>query len=338
MRVIACARYGPPDVLHWAEMPRPDPGPYELRVRVVATTVNSADWRVRALALPPGFGPLGRLALGLRGPRQRVLGSEFAGVVDAVGPKVRHYRPGDRVFGFPGGRMGCHAEYLCVAEDGPVALVPPGLDMDCAAALCFGGSTMLDFYRRARLQTGEHVLVNGAAGTVGTAAVQLARHQGARVTAVCSAARADALRALGADHVIDYQHTDFAQQGARYDVIVDCAGTAGPSRSLAALAPGGRLLLVLASLPDLLQAAWRGRATGRRVVAGPVSERPDDVHTLARLATEGVYRPVIDAVLPWSEFREAHARVEAGHKHGSIVLRVGPLDRMPATGHKGGFA
>lgn len=326
MRAIVCPRYGAPEVLEWAELPTPTPAPHELRVRVLATTVNSADWRVRACALPPGFGLLGRLALGWHGPRQPVLGTEFAGIVDAVGPAVQRFRVGDAVFGYPGGRMGCHAEFVCVADHGPVAHVPQRLGMEHAAAMCFGGSTMLGFYRRARLAAGERVLVLGASGTVGTAAVQLARIQGAQVTAACSVPRMALMRRLGAQQCLDRHALDTAREAARYDVAVDCHGGRGIAPLLELLAPGGRLLLLTASLGELLQAPWRGRLRGRRVIAGPVEERVDDVPALARLAALGLYTPVVGAVLPWGEFRQAHARVEDGHKCGSLVLRVGPLD------------
>ncbi|GAA4423582.1 NAD(P)-dependent alcohol dehydrogenase [Acidovorax lacteus] len=334
MRAIVCTRYGAPDVLEWADLPTPEPAPHELRVRVLTTTVNSADWRVRARALPPGFGLLGRLALGWRGPRRPVLGSEFAGIVDAVGPAVRRFRVGDAVFGFSGGRMGCHAEYVCVAEHGPVAAIPQRLGLEHAAAMCFGGSTMLDFYRRARLGAGEHVLVLGASGTVGTAAVQLARILGARVTAACSAPRRALMHRLGAQQCIDPHAEPMAQQTERYDVVVDCHGGRGVVPLLQLLNPGGRLLLLTATLAELLAAPWLGRLQGLRVVAGPAEERADDVQELARLSALGLYTPVVGAVLPWSAFREAHARVEDGHKCGSLVLRVEPLDDATAPIHK----
>lgn len=334
MRAIVCPRYGAPEVLEWAELPLPEPAPHELRVRVLTTTVSSADWRVRACALPPGFGLLGRLALGWHGPRQPVLGTEFAGIVDAVGPAVQRFRVGDTVFGYPGGRMGCHAEFVCVAESGPVAQVPQRLGLEHAAAMCFGGSTMLDFYHRARLAAGERVLVLGASGTVGTAAVQLARVQGAHVTAACSRPRMALLRRLGAHECLDREALDLAQQAGRHDVVVDCHGGRGIGTLLPLLARRGRLLLLTASLAELLQAPWRGRLRGVRVIAGPVEERADDVPALARLAALGLYTPVVGAVLPWADFRQAHARVEDGHKCGSLVLRVGPVDGTAPPLHK----
>lgn len=332
VKVIECTRYGTPEALQWAERPMPRPGSHELLVRLVATTVNSGDWRVRTLHLPPGFGPLGRLALGLRRPRQPVLGTEFAGVVEDTGVLACRFRPGDRVFGFTGSRMGCHAEYLCMDEYGPVAPTPPQLGCEQAAALCFGGSTMLHYYRRASLNAGDHVLVIGASGTVGSAAVQLARNQGARVTAVCNAVHAPLMQRLGALHTIDPARHDFTALGERYDVVVDCVGTFPIDDMLGVLAPGGRLLLLAAGLGDVLRAPVLGRTRGLRVMAGPAHERASDVAELAALAARGEFIPVIDSVFPWAEFRQAHARVESRRKVGTVVLRVGGLaPAQPST-------
>lgn len=323
MRAVVCERYGGPEVLALRELPTPTPKADEILVRVRATTVSSGDWRVRSLNLPPGFGPFGRLALGWRRPRQPILGTELAGDVVAVGAQVSRFKPGDAVFAFPGSRQGCHVEFKCLAADGAVALKPPRLSYEQAAALSFGGATMLDFFDRAALRRGEHVLVNGASGAVGTAAVQLARHAGARVTAVCSAANAALVRSLGAERVVDYTREDFTKLGATYDVIVDAAGTAPYARSAPVLAPGGRLVLVLASLGELLRAPWHAwRSGGRRVIAGPAAERPEYAQRLRELALAGHFVQVIDRVYAFDEMRAAHTYVDQGHKKGSVVVRV----------------
>ena len=305
------------------ELPKPVPARDELLIRVCATTVSSADWRLRSLSMPAGFGPMARIAFGIRRPRQPILGSELAGEVEAVGAEVTAFKPGDKVFAFPGGRLGCYTEYRCVAAAGPVAIMPANLSFEQAAALCFGGSTMLDFYRRAALQGGERVLVNGASGAVGTAAVQLAKHFGAHVTGVCSTANVELLRSLGADQVLDYTREDFARSGQTFDVIVDTAGTAPFSRCARALAPGGRLLLVLASLPDLLKAPWVGMTHTQKVIAGPAAERVEYVQRLAQLAAAGRFTPVIDRCYPFDQMREAHRYVDSGRKRGNVVVRVG---------------
>lgn len=323
MKAIACKRYGPPEVLEFIELPKPTPADDEILIRVRATTVSSGDCRVRSLSLPRGFGPLGRLALGLRGPRQAILGTELAGDVESVGRTVTSFKPGDAVFAFPGGRMGAYVEYKCMPGDGAVARKPPRLSYEQAAALSFGGSTMLDFFRRAALRSGERVLINGASGAVGTAAIQLAKNAGANVTAVCSGAKLELVRAIGADEAIDYTRDDFTRSGKRFDVIVDLAGTAPFSRSSACLSQGGRLLLVLADLSSVLLAPWHSLTSGKRVVAGPAAERVAYLHQLAELAEAGRLLPVIDRVVPFEEMVAAHRYVDQGHKSGNVVVTVG---------------
>lgn len=322
MKAVLCSRYGPPEVLRLVDLPEPVPKDCELLIKVRATTVSTADWRIRSLTMPAGFGPFGRLAFGFRCPRQPILGTELAGDVVAVGRVVTRFQPGDPVFAFPGAAMGAHAEYLCLPEEGPVVSKPANLDYAQAAALSFGGATMLDFFRRAALRSGERVLVNGASGAVGTAAIQLARHAGAHVTAVCSAANHDLVHALGAERVIDYAKEDFARSGERYDVIVDTVGTAPFARSRTALAEGGRLLLVLASLSGLLLAPWHGALGGRKVIAGPAAERVEYLHELAALATAGKFLPVIDRIYPLEDIVAAHAYVDQWHKRGNVVVTL----------------
>ena len=230
MKAVVYERYGPPEVLTFKDLATPTPKDNEVRIRVRATTVTSGDWRVRSLNVPAGFGPIARLALGISRPRRPILGSELAGDVESVGMDVRKFQVGDQVFAFSGTGLGCHAEYKCMPESGAVALKPANLSYDEAASLSFGGTTAMSFFRRGKLQSGERVLINGASGGVGTAAVQLAKHFGAEVTGVCSTANVELVRSLGADHVIDYTREDFTRDGRTYDVIVDTAGTASFSR------------------------------------------------------------------------------------------------------------
>ena len=323
MKAIACKRYGPPEVLEFIELPKPIPADDEILIRVRATTVSSGDWRVRSLTLPRGFGPLGRLALGMRGPRQPILGTELAGDVESVGRAVTSFKVADAVFAFPGGRMGAYAEYMCMRADGPVAKKPSKLSYEQAAALSFGAATMLDFFRRGELRSGERVLVNGAAGAVGTAAIQLAKHAGAHVTAVCSDAKFELVRSIGADAVVDYRVDDFSRSGKRYDVIVDAAGTAPFSRSRACLSNGGRLLLVLADLPSLLLAPWHTLTSDMRVVAGPAEERPAYLHQIAELVEARRFMPVIDRAFPFEAMVAAHRYVDQGRKSGNVVVTLG---------------
>src|SRR5688572_12801194 len=211
MKAAVYERYGPPDVVELKEVEKPTPKDSEVLIRIRATTVTSADWRARSLHMPAGFGLMGRLFFGVSKPRQPILGTELAGDIESVGKDVGKFKVGDKVFAFSGASMGCHAEYKCMPEDGAVALKPPNLTYDEAAAISFGGTTALAFFRRGKLQSGERVLVNGASGGVGTAAVQLATHSGAYVTGVCSTSNVELVRSLGATHVIDYTKEDFTQ-------------------------------------------------------------------------------------------------------------------------------
>jgi len=329
MKAIVCRKYGPPEVLEMCELATPVPKDDELLIRVCATTVTSADWRVRSLILPPGFGLMGRLALGITGPRQPVLGTELAGEVVQTGSAVANFQVGDQVFAFPGARMGCHAEYRCVAATGPVAKMPPNLSYEQAAGLCFGGSTMLDFYRRGRLLSGERVLVNGASGGVGTAAVQLAKHFGAHVTAVCSTGNLEMVRSIGADDVIDYTEEDFTRSRSTFEMIVDAVGNAPFSRSGSALKPGGRLLMLVAGLSDLLQVPWTNLRSGKTIVAGPAQERVEYVQQLADLAAAGQFLPVIDRCYPFEQIVDAHSYVDQGHKRGNVCVSMGRMSPQP---------
>ena len=294
------------------------PAAGEVLVKAFATTDNSGDARMRALRVPRRMSLPVRLKLGFTKPKQPVFGFEMAGQVEAVGPAVTGFQPGDRVVASRGFDFGCHAEYVTVTEQGAIGRIPEKLSYQDAVALCFGGATALNFLRLGKLASGETVLINGASGAVGTMAVQLAKHTGAEVTAVCSAANADLVRGLGADHVIDYRAEDFTRNGRRYDVIMDNHGNAPYARVTGSLEPGGRFLMVIGDLWQML-AATRQRA----VVGGTPSTSADDYRTLMSLAERGELKPVIDSVLPFAQIVEAHRRVDSGHKVGSVVLTFG---------------
>lgn len=323
MKVVAYTRYGSPDVLQLEERPRPIPKDDEVLIRVHATTVTSGDRRVRSLDVPYGFGLLSRFVFGVSGPRQTILGTELAGEIVSIGERVNTFRQGDQVFAFTGARMGCYAEYKCMPANAAVAIKPANLSYDQAAAMSFGGTTALSFFRRAKLRSGERVLVNGASGGVGTAAVQLAKHFGAEVTGVCSTANVELVRSLGADRVIDYTRDDFTANGETYDLIVDTAGTAPYSRSGPSLEEGGRLLLVLGGLPDMLQIPWVSMTSNKTVIAGPASENAEDLRFLARLAEAGEFKPVIDRRYTFDQIPEAHRYVDTGRKKGNVVITLG---------------
>lgn len=207
-------------------------------------------------------------------------------------------------------------------EDAAIALKPFNLTYDEAAAISFGGTTALNFFRRGKLQSGEKVLINGASGGVGTAAVQLAKHFGADVTGVCGPTNVELVRSLGARRVIDYTKEDFTQNGERYDVIVDTVGTAPFSRSKGSLRDGGRLLLVLGGLPDLLRVPWVALTSRKKIIAGPAAAHAEDLRFLAKLAEAGEFRPVIDRRYPLDRIAEAHRYVDTGRKKGNVVITL----------------
>jgi NADPH:quinone reductase-like Zn-dependent oxidoreductase len=325
MRAVVYEKYGPPEVLQLKELEKPAPRDQEVLIKVRATTVTAGDWRARSLIMPGGFGPFGRLVFGIRKPRQPILGCELAGDIEAIGKDVRRFKVGDPVFAFTAVAMGCHAEYKCMAEDGRLALKPPGLSYEEAAAISSGGTTALHFFRKANLQSGEKVLVNGASGGVGTAAVQLARAFGADVAAVCSGGNAALVSSLGAAKVLDYTKEDFTKSGETYDVIVDTAGTAPFSRIKDSLKKGGRLLRVLSGLGDLFQGPWMSLTSGKKMFAGPASSRAEDLRTLAELAQTGKFKPVIDRRYPFEQLVEAHRYVDSGRKKGNVVITMGAM-------------
>ena len=322
MRAIIYEQYGSPKVLRMKEVAKPVPRSNEILIKTYATTVTTGDWRIRSLNLPPGFGFLGRLIFGVFKPRQPILGMEVAGVIESVGKAVSKFKIGDAVFSFTDAAMGCHAEYLCISEDGAVALKPSNLSFNESAALSFGGTTALSFLRRANLKAGDRILINGASGGVGTAAVQLAKHFGAVVTAVCSTPNVELVKSLGANHIIDYVKEDFTKNGEKYDVIMDIAGNAPYRRSKGSLVERGYLLMVLSGLLDLLAAPWISMMTGIRIVVGPACGKAEDLRYLAQLAETGVFKPHIDRCYPFHLMADAHRHVDTGHKRGNVVVTL----------------
>ncbi|MBJ3784863.1 NAD(P)-dependent alcohol dehydrogenase [Devosia sediminis] len=320
MKAWFARHYGGPEVLRLEEIPMPAPKPGEVLVRIHATTVNSGDVRIRGCNLPPGMKLLGRLALGWNGPRQPVLGTEFSGVVEAVGQGVTRFGKGDAVYAFAGMRQGAHAQFATSPESGAIAHLPEGLDFHTAAALSFGGTTALHYLRKAALQRGETMLVLGGSGAVGVAMVQLATHRGATVTATTSTGNVPLVAALGAA-VIDYTQIDVATLPDRYDIVADTVGALDFARAQPLLKSNGRYLAISGAMKEMLQSLRPG-PDGKRMIAGPASERADDVMELGRLAAAGHFRPYIDRVFAFVDLPAAHAHVDTGRKRGSVVIAV----------------
>jgi NADPH:quinone reductase-like Zn-dependent oxidoreductase len=318
MKAVVCDRYGPPDVLRLEDVERPVPGPDEVLIRIRATTVNRSDCHYRL-----GTPPFARLFTGLARPRHRILGTELSGDVEAVGPAVIEFRPGDAVFGVKAWKFGAHAEYICMRESAALAPKPVGVSYQEAAAVCDGVILALMGLRRADIRPGRSILVYGASGSIGTAAVQLSRYRGADVTAVCGAQNTELLRSLGADQVIDYARDDFTRNGQTYDVIFDAVGKHSFGRCRDSLNPGG-IYLATDHLHNLVLALWTSRVGDKRVVF-PIPPRytKRDVAFLKGLMEAGQYRAVIDRTYPLADVIEASRYVETGQKTGNVVLTVG---------------
>jgi NADPH:quinone reductase-like Zn-dependent oxidoreductase len=331
MRAAVYRRFGGPDNVRVEELPRPSVGADDVLIRVHASTVSIADHRARTREVPRGLGLLAALGIGLVRPKHPVLGFDVAGVVEAVGANVTAFGPGDEVIAMTGADFGGHAEYARVPASAAIARKPRNLSFEDAVSLVFGGLTARGFLEQASLGPGAAVLVNGASGAVGTAAVQLAAHAGARVTGVCSGANRELVTSLGAERVIDYTAEDFTTQPDTYDVIVDCVGNAPFERVRHVLKPGGALLLVIADLPGLLLAPLRSGRTGH-VVTGDVGKpTSEDLAFLVDLAEAGDYRPVRDRTYDLADIAEAHRYVDTGRKRGNVVLRLTGAKAAPSS-------
>jgi NADPH:quinone reductase-like Zn-dependent oxidoreductase len=305
MQAAVCTRYGPPDVLRLAEVDRPLPGPGEVRIRVSATAVTTSDCFIRGFRVKPSLWIPGRLVLGITRPRRPVLGMVFAGDVDAVDPAVSSLTVGQAVYGFDRYTFGCYAEYKCLPADGVIGPKPTNLGYDEAAALPYGGLLARCFLRD-RIRRGQRVLVYGASGAVGTAAVQLAKHDGAHVTGVCGPSNLGWVASLGADTVIDYTRQDVTLNSERYDLVFVAVGNrVGP--------PSRRQCQRILTTNGVYLAVDHGR---------PVI-RAEDLRALTRLAEAGELTPVIDRRYPLARLAEAHQYVEEGHKKGNVIITVG---------------
>ena len=324
MRAVVYHRYGPPEVLRLVDVERPVPKEDEVLVKVHATTVNRLDVHTREANAKSGVAVslLSRAMSGVRRPRQPILGSEFAGEVIEAGAAVTEFAVGDRIFGNTGLRFGAHAEFMCVRESARVAHMPAGMSFEEAAPISDGALNALTCLTAADVRKGRTILVYGASGAIGTAGVQLARHFGADVTAVCSTRNLELVRSLGADRVIDYTQEDFTQNGERYDVILDAVGKHSFKRSKGSLKPGG-MYLPTDGFENLILALWTPWIGGKKVVFQiPPRQTKQDVQFLKKLVEAGEFRAVIDRCYPLEDVIEATRYVEAEHKTGNVVLTV----------------
>ncbi|MCI5077843.1 NAD(P)-dependent alcohol dehydrogenase [Oricola sp.] len=322
MKAAVYDRYGPADVLTIRDIARPEPAADEILVQVFAAAVTTADWRLRASAFPGVMWLPGRLMLGLRAPRNKVLGVAFAGRVIARGDNVTRYALGDAVFGFSG--AGAHAQYLTVKADGPVALKPKSITYEEAAAVPFGGASALVFLRDfAEVKPGEAVLVNGASGGVGAYSVQLARHLGANVTGVAGADNLDLVRSLGADDVVDYSKQTITELHSRFDVVLDTVGKLTYATAKRVLKPGGRYVPLEFSGREMIEALLAKLTGGPKMILNVSGDSREDMQCLADLMEKGELRAVVDSQYPLEQIAEAHRRVETRHARGAVVVTMG---------------
>jgi len=325
MKAIVCTKYGPPDVLQLKDVEKPTPKDNEVLIRVHAATVTAGDCGLRSLKFPLLLQLLARIGFGFRGPRKKILGQELAGEIEAVGKEVTRFRKGDQVFGWSGLRLGAYAEYTCLPEKGVLAIKPSTMTYEEAAALPVGGLDAVYFLRRGHIQSGQKVLINGAGGSIGTFAIQLAKYFGADVTAVDSTGKLDMLRSLGADQVIDYTQADFTKGGKTYDVIFDVVGKSSFSRSVKLLTLNGRYLLANPKLSQKVRGRWTSRRSSKQVIpwkARAASEYIEDFNFLTELIEAGKIQSVIDRCYPLEQIAEAHRYVDTGHKKGNVVITV----------------
>lgn len=309
MKAVICTKYGPPEVLQIKEVEKPIPKPNEVLIKILATTAHIGDTKIRRFE--PGLGPikdfffkpLMRFIVGFKGPRKEILGMELSGEIETVGKDVKLFKVGDPVFASTEFRFGTYAQYCCIPENGILAIKPSNMTHEEAAPVSNGGITALIHLRKANIQKGQKVLIYGASGSVGTYAIQIAKHYGAEVTAACSTANLELVKSLGADKIIDYTKEDFTQNGEIYDVIYDAVGKIPPSKRKKSLAKSGQYINVL-------------------MMSGNIKLNVEDLYFLKELCEAGKLKTVVDRVYPMEEIVEAHRYVDKGHKKGNVVITV----------------
>jgi NADPH:quinone reductase-like Zn-dependent oxidoreductase len=330
MKAIVYTEYGSPDVLHLKEIEKPTPKDNEILIKVHANSLNFGDLIARKLGktaphefhMPSLFWLFACMEFGFRKPKKHILGNEFAGEVEAVGKAVTRFKKGDPVFGYRGMNLGANVEYLCVPEDGLVALKPDNVTYEEVVTIPGGALTALSLLRKVNIQPGQKVLIHGASGGIGSHALQLAKYFGAEVTGVCGTPRVQFVKALGADKVIDYTQEDFTRNGETYDLIFDVLGKSSFSRCKGSLKQNGIYLLVSFKMKHVFQMLWTSKIGSKKVICALSSEKPDDLAFIKQLIEAGKIKSVIDRCYPLEQTADAHRYVENGHKRGHVVIRM----------------
>jgi 2-desacetyl-2-hydroxyethyl bacteriochlorophyllide A dehydrogenase len=330
MKAIVQTEYGPPDVLQLKEVEKPTPNEDEVLIRVYSTVVSFGEIKARDFTFPARefwmpilIYPLARLQFGYRKPKKQILGSQLAGEIESVGKDVNRFKEGDQVFGYLGPTFGANAEYVCMPEDGVLAVKPDNMTYEEAAAVPFEAITALVLIRdKCNTQRGEKILINGASGGIGQYAVQLAKYYGSEVTGVCSTAKMEFVKSLGADHVIDYTKEDFTKNGQIYDVILDTAVVTSFSKCKTSLNQNGRYVLAVFKTREVVQMLWTSMVGSEKVICVMAPTTTDDLIFLREIIEAGKLKAVIDRRYPLEQTAEAHRYVEAGHKKGNVVITV----------------
>jgi len=332
MKAIVYTEFGPPDVLQLKEVEKPTPKDNEVLIKIFATSVkygdlvarNSSNISPREFHMPFLFWLINKMFFGVSKPKVNTLGAELAGEVEAVGKAVKSFRPGDQVFGYPGQSMGANAQYICMPEDGMLAIKPANMTFEEAAVVPYGAITALSLLRgNGNIQSGHNVLIIGASGGIGSAAVQLAKHFGAQVTGVCGTPRLEFVKSLGADKVIDYTQEDYTQNGETYDLIFDVLGKSSFARSKDLLKENGRYLLASFKLKQLLQMLWTKITGGKRVICAIAPGSIEDLNAVKEHIEAGKIKAIIDKRFNLEQTAEAHRYIEEGRNKGNVVITVG---------------
>ena len=322
MKAIVCTKYGSPDVLKLKEVEKPSPKDNEIMISIYAATVTVGDCEIRRFDMPLWLWVPARIGFGLRGPRKKILGQDLAGKIESVGKDVKRFKKGDPVFARTGFSLGAYAEYICLSEDGLIAIKPTKLNFEEAATVPMGGLTALYYLRKGNIQKGDKILINGASGSIGTLAVQISKYFGAEVTGVCSTGNMDMVRSIGADHVIDYTKEDFTKSNETYDIIFDVVGKSSFSRSLRSLKKNGSYLLANPGFSQIIRGRLTAIRSSKKVIAGTLNEKIEDLIFLKDLIEADKIKTVIDRRYPLEQTSEAHRYVEKGHKKGNVVITI----------------